>query len=75
MKSWIAISFKSRFRSFRGPKWSRGGLWTLTIETWMPKMELWRVYRPVVADSNYFDEEQNYPNSGRLFQALTSKTP
>jgi hypothetical protein len=38
----------SEFRSFRGSKWSRGGLWTLTIEAWRLKMEPWRVFSPVV---------------------------
>jgi hypothetical protein len=38
-----------------GSKVSLGGLWTLTVEAWRPKIELWRVYRPVVADSHHFE--------------------
>ncbi len=30
---------------------------TLTMEAWRLKMEAWRVYRIVVADSHHFDEE------------------
>jgi hypothetical protein len=29
----------------------------LTTEAWRLKMELWRVYRPVVADFHHFEEE------------------
>ncbi len=29
------------------------------MEAWSRKMEPWRVYRPVVADSHNFDEEQD----------------
>jgi hypothetical protein len=29
------------------------------MEAWRLKIEPWRVFRPVVADSHYFDEEQD----------------
>ncbi len=47
-------ALKSKFRSFRGSKWSRGGSWK-----WRLKMEAWRAFRPVVADSHHLDEEQD----------------
>jgi hypothetical protein len=50
-------ALKSKFKSFRGLKYSREWPWTLTMEAWRFKMEPWRVYRPVVADSHYFAEE------------------
>jgi hypothetical protein len=56
-------ALKSKFRSFRGTKYRRGGPWTLTMVARRLKMELWRVYRPVVADSHHFDEEQD-PDPG-----------
>ncbi len=31
----------------------------LTTEAWRLKMEQWRASRPVVADSHYYDEEQD----------------
>jgi hypothetical protein len=34
--------------------------WTLKKEAWgLKKMELWRVFRPMVADSHHFDGEQD----------------
>jgi len=35
------------------------------VEAWRPKMEhwCWWAYKPVVADSHHFDEEQK-PNAG-----------
>ncbi len=29
------------------------------MEAWRLTIELWRVYRPVIADANHFDEEQD----------------
>ncbi len=43
-KAGSGFALKSKFRSFRGSKWSHGG-------SWMLKMEAWRVCRPVIADS------------------------
>jgi hypothetical protein len=43
-------------------KQSRGGPRTLTLEPRGLKIEPRRVYRPVVADSHHFEEEQD---SGR----------
>jgi hypothetical protein len=37
------------------------GVWTLIMETWRLKIEPLRVNRSVVADSNYIDEEDDYP--------------
>jgi hypothetical protein len=34
----------------------------LTMEAWRLKMEPWRVYRPVVADSHNFDEQDTDPH-------------
>ncbi len=39
-----------KLKSFQGTKKSCDGPWTLTTEPW-------RVYRPVVANSNHFEEE------------------
>jgi hypothetical protein len=36
---------------------SLGGPWTFTVEAWRLKMEPWRFYRPVIADSHNFKEE------------------
>ncbi len=47
--SWSA--FKS-IQELRGSKWSCGGPWT-------PKMEAWRVCRPVAANSHHLNEEQD----------------
>jgi hypothetical protein len=52
-------ALKSKFRSFRGSKESRGGPWTLSMEAWRLKMKPWRVYRPVVIHFRHFDEEQD----------------
>ncbi len=41
--------------------------WTLAIEAWRLKTEHWRAYRPVVADSQRFDKEQD-PDSGSALQ-------
>ncbi len=35
------------------------GPWTLTMEAWSLKMKSWRVYGPVVADPQQFDEEED----------------
>jgi hypothetical protein len=48
-----------RSRSLRDSKWSQGVLKTITMEAWRLKMEMWRVCRPMVADSHHFDEEQD----------------
>jgi hypothetical protein len=32
---------------------------TLTMEAWRLKMEPWRFYRPLVADSHNFSDEQD----------------
>jgi hypothetical protein len=50
---------KSKFRSFKGSKWSLGGPWTHILEAWRLKMELWMVCRTVVADSHHCDEVQD----------------
>jgi hypothetical protein len=57
VKAGSASAIMSEFRSFRGSKWSLGGLWTITVEAWRLKMEPWRVCRPVVANSHHIDEE------------------
>jgi hypothetical protein len=42
---------------------------TLTLEAWRLKMELWRVYRQVIAGSRHSDEEQDPDPSGlRTYQ-------
>jgi hypothetical protein len=51
-------ALKSKFSGFKGLKFSRGGPWTLTMEAWRIKMKPCRICRPVVADSNHFDEEE-----------------
>jgi hypothetical protein len=33
--------------------------WRLKMEPWRLKLEPWRFYRPVVEDSQHFDEEQD----------------
>jgi hypothetical protein len=33
--------------------------WRLTKKAWRPEMKPGRDYRPVVADSHHFDEEQD----------------
>jgi hypothetical protein len=47
----------SKFRSFRVSKQRRGGPWTLIMDAWRLKMEPWKVYGPVVADSYHFYEK------------------
>jgi hypothetical protein len=37
-------ALKSKYKGFRGLKWSLGKPWTLTMEAWRLKMEPWRVY-------------------------------
>ncbi len=37
----------------------RGEPRTLTMEAWRPKMDPWRFCRPVIADLNHLDEEQD----------------
>ncbi len=51
-------AFKSKFRSCRGSKWSRGGPWTPTMETCWLKMEPWKVCIQVVADLHHLDDKQ-----------------
>ncbi len=44
---------------FKGGKWSCVGPRTITMEAWRLKMEPWRVCRPIFADSQHFDDEQD----------------
>ncbi len=39
---------------------------TLTMEDWRLKMESWMVFRPMVADSNPLDKDQDPHWSGKL---------
>jgi hypothetical protein len=59
VKSWFRINFKTKIQEAIGSKWSHGRSWTLLMEAWRVKMMPWRVYRPVVADSHNFDEQQD----------------
>jgi hypothetical protein len=56
VKSWIQIRIKVRIQKLSRLKIEP---WTLTKEAWRLKMEPWRVYRPVVAQSHYYDEDQD----------------
>ncbi len=46
---WIRIRIKVKIEKLQ----------RLKIEPWMLAMKVWRVFRPVVADSHHFDEEQD----------------
>jgi hypothetical protein len=59
-------ALKSKFRSIKGSKQSNGGPWTLTMEAWGLEMEPWRIHRPVVANSHFFDEEQGQDSDPRI---------
>jgi hypothetical protein len=54
VKSWIQIRIKVKIQKLSRLKIEP---WTLTKEAWRLKMEPWRVYRPVVAQSHYYDED------------------
>ncbi len=41
--SGFGFAFKSKLRSFRSTKLSRGGPWTLKMEAWRLKIEAWRL--------------------------------
>jgi hypothetical protein len=58
VKSWIQIRIKVRIQKLSRLKIEP---WTLTKEawSWRLKMEPWVVYRPVVAQSHYYDEDQD----------------
>ncbi len=58
---------ESNFRSHKGSPW--------TLEPWMLTMQLWRVFRPEVADSHHLDEEPDLdPNpSEEVGSSSTSK--
>jgi hypothetical protein len=56
VKSWIQIRIKVRIQKLSRLKIEPR---TLTKEAWRLKMEPWKVYRPVVAQSHYYDEDQD----------------
>ncbi len=49
-KAGFGSALESKFRSFRGSKWSCGEPWTFTVEPWM-------ICRLVVVDKHHFDED------------------
>ncbi len=56
--SWIRSRIKDKIKELWRLKMERGWPWTLTIEARRPKMKLWIICIPVVADLNHCDEEQ-----------------
>ncbi len=53
------VNVKIQEFSSRGSKWSHGGPWIVTIESWRLQMKPWRACRPVAANSHKFDEKQD----------------
>ncbi len=53
-------ALKSKFRIFRSRKWSRGQLWTLTMEAWRLKMDPRRACTPMVAGLHHFDADAHW---------------
>jgi hypothetical protein len=52
-------NYNQNSRAIISSKWSRGGLWTLTMEACWVKMEYWGFFGSVVADSHPIDEQQD----------------
>ncbi len=60
LKAVSGSALESKFKNFGGSKQSLEGPWTLTMEALRLKIEPWRVYRPVVADSHNFEEDLDH---------------
>jgi hypothetical protein len=64
VKSWIRIRIKAKIQ-----KLSRRAV-DAHKEAWRLKMEPWRIYRPLIADSHHSDEEQDAALDQHLSEKL-----